>query len=898
MKRLASLALFVLLAAVVPAHSLSAEPGGPGDAGIYSTYLKNGLQVVVVEDHAAPVVQTAMWYHFGSLYETPGKTGLAHALEHMAFRGTSNISAGGLDDIVARLGAQMNGETSYDYTQFYFVMPADKVDVGLYIAADRMQHLLLRQKDWNIERGAVLDELEGDASSPFLSLLARVRAAAFPNQPEGRMPIGHRADVEHATAADIAKYYHEWYAPNNATLVVAGDVDHTVIFAKAQHYFGAIKPRPLPPGPPTNPKPVGHTVTVESSLPFPFEVLDISYAVPGDTEKGEPEISTLATLIENQLSPFYRALVQSNVALSIQANEDTQLHGGLLNVFIILNPGHTADEARTIFENTMDEALKHGFAPDLVAAAKRLTIADRIYSADSITGLGDLAGYTYGIVGERISDEDARLAAITPQSLLTVAQAYLNAPTVIGHLLTSTGPSHGGSNKSSASITDDFSKRVPSGPIIEPAAIRRAVRTPTTSRSTLAPTEFTLPNGIKVLVSQKSDRDTFVLAGNIASSPAFVPADKAGIARLASSVADYGSEHYPFAARRRTIDMLGAVVNNGADFSARGLVQDFPTIARILADGEEHPTFAEPWFTLERDQLANSLQSENTISGVMIDRAYLNLLAQPGDPSLHVATPGTVESISQYDLERYVQAYWRPDLTTIAVVGDLSPNEVKSVLTQAFADWHATGPAPDPHAMAYAKPHAGHEYVQTDAQQVYVRLGQPAVARNSKDYDAMLVLNQILGAGGAFESRLWQSMRQKRGIVYSVTSSLHAGADRGDFRVELAASPDHVQEAVRFVRSELRRLQAEPVTQTELAEAKLRLVSDALLAEASADGQAEQLLDIGVNGLPLDYYRTLNERFANITAADVQRVARRYLQPNRLVQIYAGPVGAWAYGSL
>ncbi|MFY9861324.1 MAG: pitrilysin family protein, partial [Candidatus Cybelea sp.] len=225
------IALFaVALCTVRPAVAQT----GPGDAGIYTTTLRNGLKVVVVEDHQTPVIQTGVWYGFGSLQETPGKTGLAHALEHMMFRGTPEISAGGLDDIVARLGAQMNGSTNYDYTQFYFEMPSDKIDVALAIDANRMQHLSLRASDWAIERLAVLNEIDGDASSPFFNLLARVRAAAFPNQPAGRTPLGSREDVARATVADIARYYREWYAPNNATLVIAGDVSHATAFAKAQ----------------------------------------------------------------------------------------------------------------------------------------------------------------------------------------------------------------------------------------------------------------------------------------------------------------------------------------------------------------------------------------------------------------------------------------------------------------------------------------------------------------------------------------------------------------------------------------------------------------------------------------------------------------------------------------
>jgi zinc protease len=141
---------------------------------------------------------------------------------------------------------------------------------------------------------------------------------------------------------------------------------------------------------------------------------------------------------------------------------------------------------------------------------------------------------------------------------------------------------------------------------------------------------------------------------------------------------------------------------------------------------------------------------------------------------------------------------------------------------------------------------------------------------------------------------LWQELRQKRGLVYNVSSSLDADADRGDFRIELNASPQRVVEAVDLVRHELQRLRDEPVSASELAEAKARLAGNALLDEASSSGQAKQLLDIAVNDLPLEYYRTLNERFTRITAADVQRVAQAYLRPSQLVEVYAGPSGPWA----
>ncbi|HEY1428098.1 MAG TPA: pitrilysin family protein, partial [Candidatus Tumulicola sp.] len=797
--------------------------GGPGDAGIYERTLPNGLKVVVVEDRAVPVVQTAVWYGFGSMQETPGKTGLAHALEHMMFRGTPEISAGGLDDIVARLGAQMNGQTDYDYTQFYFVTPSDKVDVTLYAEADRMQHASLRAADWAVERNAVLNELDGDASSPFFNLLSRVRAAAFPGQPAGRTPIGKRQDVASATAADLRKYYEEWYAPNNATLVIAGDISHDAAFAKAQKYFAAIPSKHVPARSDRSPV-AAHGQKVEADFPFPFEVVDLAYAIPGDKEAGEPAVSTIATLLENQRSPFYRALVQSNVALAIETNADTQLRGGLLNVFLVLNPGHHADEAQSIFQSTLDGILANGISPDLVTAAKRLTIAERVYSVDSIDAIGDLAGYTYGIVGEKLGSEDARLDALTGDDLLQAMRRYMKSPTVVGHLSPNDSPPKGSSEKSDSAAADDFSKRVPNGPIVEPAWIAHAIRQPTTARSTLSPVTFTLSNGMRVIVQQKTNHPTFVLRGTIASSPAFEPAGQEGIARLASDVADYGSEKYPFEQRRKATDEMGAFVDTGESFSGQAETRDFEKVVDIIADGEMHPTFADPWLGVERSQLANSLNSENSISGVMLDRAYNSLLLSSSDPALRRPTAQTVDGITQNDLLSYAKAYWRPDLTEISIVGDVSPDRVRQVLESSFGTWQTSGPKPNPHLMAMPPASKGHDYIGTSANQVYIRLGQPAVSRTSPDYDAFLVLNQILGGSGAFESRLWQELRQKRGLVYSVDSSLEAGADRGDFRVELNASPQRVVEAVSFVRQELKQFQTQPVTETELQEAKVRLV--------------------------------------------------------------------------
>ncbi|MBC5810153.1 MAG: insulinase family protein, partial [Candidatus Eremiobacteraeota bacterium] len=211
-----------------------AAPGPAAKAVERVMTLGNGMKVVVAEKHLAPIVETDVFYHFGSGDETAGKTGLAHALEHMMFRGTKEISYAGLNELYAHFGARINGRTNEDFTQFYEIAPSAALGTILRVEADRMQHLALLAKDWNTERGAVLSEIDGDLANPLGRFTIAVRRAIFQGSGYELPAFGVRADVARATVDDLRKYYSEWYAPNNAILVVVGDVRTEDVFALAK----------------------------------------------------------------------------------------------------------------------------------------------------------------------------------------------------------------------------------------------------------------------------------------------------------------------------------------------------------------------------------------------------------------------------------------------------------------------------------------------------------------------------------------------------------------------------------------------------------------------------------------------------------------------------------------
>jgi len=875
---------------------IAVAPGDPGARGpaLTQATLPDGLRVIVVEDRSVPVVQTSVWYRFGSLDERPGDDGLAHALEHMMFRGTPSLSAAGLDVLAARMGARLDAETSYDDTHFYWETTPRELPVVLAVEADRMQHLSLAPDQWVIERKAVLDEIDGDMSSPFFNLMARVRAALFPDSPYGRTPLGVRADVARASVNELRRYYDEYYGPNDATLVIAGDVAASRALALARAAFAGVPARPIPARRPPVPPIPARGVHVSAQFPFPFDVVDLAYAVPGDAQPGEPAIATWATLIGLQEGPFYQALVRSGIALALEAQEDTQLHGGILHVFIVLTPGRSPQEARAVFQGVMDGLITGGISRDLAQAAVRMTLAQRRLAADSIAGLGDLVGYTYGIVGERVRDEDERIAAVTAATLRATAERVLASPAVIGELSPNDRPPARSSSKTGANATDDFTARVPAGPIVVPRAWMRTASAASPVRGVLHPIAFTLPNGLHVLFQRKTDTPAFVLRGTIASSPAFDPRGRTGIAQLASEVADDGSLHYSFDQRRRLTDAMGAYVTTGQTFFAEAPARDFERVLAILADGEMHPSFPSPWLEVVRAQTAESIAATEHISGVLARQALERMLFRPDDPSLRLPRRSDVEAIDREALSEYVRDYWRPDLTTIAIVGDLDAAAVRAAVEADFGGWSASGPRPSLALPPLLPPHAARAAIATDAAQVSVRLALPALGRRDPDFPALRLLAEILGGPGDYASRLFQDLRERRGLVYAVSCSLQAEADRGYLTIDFSTAPQHVRAALALIRDQLRALRRAPPSDREIAWAKSRLIAQTVLDEGSASGQADLLLAIVRDGLPLDADAALERRIAGISRSDLLRVARRYLYPDDLAKVFIGPPGPWS----
>lgn len=892
MRRLTVLIASLLLL-VTPQQPLGASPQENPEANTYERTLANGLRVVVVEDHAAPVAQVHIWYRFGALDETPGKTGLAHALEHMMFRGTRDVSSAGLDDMTARLGADVNAETENEMTHFYFVVPADRVETIVHFEADRMRNLKLDPADWNLERGAVLEEYAEKNSNPVSSFVFDVNQRVYPGSRLGGTSLGAKPDIERATVADLRRYYDAWYHPNNATLVVSGDVHAADVFAQAERWFGPIPSKQLPARRTYALNPAkGASWTDHAD--YPYTLVDEAYAAPGDAkpyEHDQVRNDVALGAMFNDRGPFRRALVDSGLALAVEPNPLEDRRASVVHVVLVVAPGHTASEVRAAYENTMRNLLAKGIDPDLFAASKRSQLASMTYARDSIVGIGTAIGANMVFPGDTPPSQFAALyGAITRDESTAVARKVYGKASVVAVLQpTTTDPAKAKPPANvTSSVSDDFGARSSSGPLMQPAWMKTALAKPLALHSAVDPVVTTLPNGLQLLVQRVATNPTVFINGLVRTSPAFDPPGKEGLGALTGSLYEFGSAKYGYDAQRKVGDDRAAELSFGTQFGAHGRAADFTALLDVLADDLRHPLLPADKFALVKSQQSAFTGRRALQAGFEAQRQFDAMLYPPGDPALRIPTAASIDGLTLDDVKSYQSQYVRPDLTTLVVVGDVDPAEVARQVQARFGDWTATGPTPDPHAPPIPLPSPQRRAVGTAAQDVTVELGAPALARTSPDYDPLALANAIYG-GGSLGSRLFREVRERRGLVYGATSSLDANRDRGTFTISFSAVPSKVDAAETVVRAELKRMQDEEVSPDELARAKTRIVAQQLNAEQATATIASDLLHIALDGLPPSYFATLSQRYAGFTAADVRRAAQAYFHPDNLVEVRIGP---------
>ena len=438
-----SAASLLLLALCLP--SLAGASSAPAT---HEFRLDNGLKLIVREDHRAPVVVSQLWYKVGSSYETPGKTGLSHALEHMMFKGSAKLGPGESSRVLRELGAEENAFTSDDYTAYYQVLASDRLSVAFELEADRLASLRLPPEEFKREIEVIKEERRlRTEDNPSAKAYERFQALAFPASGYHTPTIGWMADLERMTVEELRAWYETWYVPNNATLVVVGDVVPSEVHALAQRYFGSIAQRPAPQAqiPLELSTPGQRLLTLY--LPTQLPSLMMGFNVPGlATSKAPREVHALR-LIGALLDGGYSARLPSRLERGEElvsgagSSYDAYTRGDSLFVLSAtpnVQKGKTLTEVEAGLWRQLDDLKTTPPSAEELARVRAQVIAGLVYERDSITSQATTIGQleTVGLSWQLMDGELAELSAVTPSDIQQAARTYFTRDRLsVAHIL-------------------------------------------------------------------------------------------------------------------------------------------------------------------------------------------------------------------------------------------------------------------------------------------------------------------------------------------------------------------------------------------------------------------------------------------------------------------------------
>jgi len=860
------------------------------ETGVLRATLDNGLRVIVVRNTLAPVVATSVNYLVGSDEAPAGFPGTAHAQEHMMFRGSPGLTAEQLAALGSAMGGEFNANTRESLTQYLYTVPAEDLDVALHIEAVRMQGVLDTEADWDRERGAIEQEVAQDLSSPSYVLYTKLRSAMFAGTVYEHDALGTRPSFDKTDAAALKRFHDAWYAPNNAILIVVGDVDTSAALESIKKLFGGIQAKTLPSRPKLQLRPPRATsITVDTDQPTGAQML--AMRMPGLDSPDFPALEVLADVLDSRRYALYD-LVPQGKALDADFELDPLPRAGLAYVSVSFTAGSDPKaldaEVRAILASTV----KNGVSEDLVAAAKLKERRQAEFQKNSIDGLASVWADAVALYGLESPDEDlSRIEKVTVADVNRVARKYLD----LSHAISATMVPHGSGRPVPGAAGFGGQETIALGEATNtplPDWAQAAVARLSVPPSTIAPVVETLANGVTLIVQPEDISNTVSVFGHIENRPEVeVPAGKEGTAEILDRLFEYGSEQRDRVGLQRALDQIGAGERAGADFSVEVLTQDLDTGVALLADNELHPALPKNAFDVLKNQLAQVTAARNASPSFLARRSLRAALFPPSDPSLRDATPETVHSITLDDVRAYYHYAFRPDLATIVVIGNVSAAEARKTIEKYFGDWKTTGPKP-PTDLPSAPPNAASAVAVPDASRVQnsVILGETlALTRSDPDYFALSLGDAVLG-GGFYSARLSIDLRKNSGLVYSVASNLQSGKTRSVYFVQYACDPENVSKAAKIVAEELDKMRTSVVPEAELGRVKALLLRQIPLREASVAEIARGLIGRRDLGLPLNEPSIAAQRYVELSAEDVQAAFKRWIRPDDLVRVTQGPV--------
>ena len=878
----------ILLLAVLGTHALAAH--GKEPAGVLQRTLTNGMRVIILRSSLAPVVTVEMNILAGG-NETPARfPGMAHAQEHMAFRGCAGMSADQTAALYAQLGGQNNADTQQNITQYYATVPVADIDVALQAQAACLRGIDDAQQQWGQERGAIEQEVARDLSNPTYKFIDRLNEDMFAGTPYAHDSLGTKKSFDATTGAMLKAFHEKWYVPGNAILVIVGDVNPASTMATIERLYADIPSHAVPSRPAVRLRPVkSEMFTLDSNLPYVLGF--IAYRLPGTSSPDYAAIQILADVLSSQRADLY-GMVTEGHALAAEFGLAENYTKASVGFGVVALPAGT-DGASAIQEMRviLGAYAQHGVPENLVQAAKRSELASAEFQRNSIPGLANVWSKALAAEGRRSPDDDIEaIKRVTLADVNRVAKRYLaqrNSITAILKPVPTGQPVAAKGFGGAEQVTS-----APSEPVTLPSWAAEALVKLEVPANDVRVSDVTLPNGIRLIVKTDPISPTVSVLGAVRHDfDLQTPAGKDGVSDILTEMFTYGTQTMDRVSFQTALDDIAANETAGFSFSLAVLREHFSRGVELLADNELHPAFPEQAFSVIKQRtsqyVAGNLQSPEYRTSRAIDVGLL----PAGDPVLREVTPATLATITLDDVKRYHAATIRPELTTIVVIGDVSFDDARSVVEKWFGDWQAKGPTPDTTlpSVPLNKPSAVNVADPEAVQDTVFLVQQLNLNRFEPDYYPLQLGNHVLG-GGFYATRLYRDLRQKAGYVYTVDVNLEASKTRATYAVTYGCDPDNVLKARALIRNDLDQMRTQNVSADELRQAKALLLRQIPLSESSEDAVAGGLLARAELGLPLDEPSRAAGQYNEINADDVRAAFFKWVRPDDFVQVVRGPI--------
>lgn len=915
------LALAALLLLAGPALPSDLEPGqvrqGQGRYAFEETVLANGLRVVSLEDHSTPIVAVQLWYHVGSKDEQPDRQGFAHMFEHMMFRGTDRLGPTDHFDFVSGTGGNCNAYTSFDQTVYVQELPSNQLDMVLWLEAERMARLKIDDGGFATERKVVEEERRMGLNQPYGLVLEQVLDHLFTVHPYRWSPIGKIEHLRASTAQDIQRFWDTYYVPNNATLVVVGDVTHERVRELAAKNFGWI-PRCDDPPRVTVEEPLGQGLRrldiEEQNGPAPIAAL-LFQGVP----QGHPDAVALEMLLSilggGESSRAYLELVRRQEVAAIAAGAYVGFEqAGLAAVGGVAMP--VVGDVDAIIDACWEqvELLKdEGVTEEELAKVRTTMQRDDVTQSLTVASKASALGTAAVLLGDtqKANTRLEEMAAVSAADLQRVARTYLVPerctelrvePTLAGmfsSLLSLAANTSDQDDQSEEEPIEGGERAVASGPKAEaerpeslPEAPPRAP--PLTTRIDLPHVQRTLDNGLTVVVVENHEVPFVSASLRLEAGAWSEPEDAPGTAAMAASMVTRGTwvrdaEALAAELERHAISLSASAGQDSAAVDVSCVSGQLGRALRLLAEVVLLPRFDAKEFRTLRDQTATGMAITEKTPAVQADRALARALW--GSHPYGRPAEGTSDDLGELDpegLETWWSTHARPDTATLYLAGDVDPEDAFELVDAVFEEWEGEGEPPerplprlsDPEGLSIQLVDSG------GAVQSEIRVGHGGVTRRHPFHPAATVLGRIFG--GSFNSRLNASLRVDKGLTYGARGGFSSRRFGGQFSASTFTKTPKTGETVAALLDEVRRMREEAPSAKELEDAVSYLAGSFAGSLETPQAVAGRLWTLRLNDLPGDYW---SRWLASVTSMDAEQLATaaaELLHPDDLVVVVVG----------